>query len=90
MTHPIIKTDNYLLITSDEEIKEDCYALHTSPLGEEEIVTANGECKLDKKIIAHLPLNNSPIIEGVPLLPPLPDELKKVYDAICEVLNNKN
>lgn len=24
-----------------------------------------------KKIIAHLPLNNSPILEGVPLLPPL-------------------
>jgi hypothetical protein len=29
---------------------------------------------LAKKIIAHLPLNNSPILEGVPLLPPLPTE----------------
>jgi hypothetical protein len=27
-----------------------------------------------KKIIYHLPLNNAPILEGVPLLPPLEDE----------------
>ena len=32
----------------------------------------------DAKIIAHLPLNNSPVIEGVPLLPPLEDDVK--YD----------
>lgn len=83
MTHPIIKTDNYILITSDEEIKEDCYAVHFSPLGEIELVTANGVCKLDKKVIAHLPLNNSPL-KGVPLLPPLPDE----EDEIIENLEN--
>lgn len=32
----------------------------------------------DAKIIAHLPLNNSPVLEGVPLLPPLEDDVK--YD----------
>lgn len=44
-----INQGHYVVVT-DEPIKEDCYALHISPLGEEEIVTANGECKLDKKI----------------------------------------
>lgn len=83
MTHPIIKTDNYLLITSDEEIKEDCYAVHFSPLGEIELVTADGVCKLDKKVIAHLSLNNSPILEGVPLLPPLPNE-----EDVDKLVNN--
>lgn len=59
MTHPIIKTDNYLLITSEEEIKS---------LDAE----WGGWWHGGKKVIAHLPLNNSPIREGVPLLPPLP------------------
>jgi hypothetical protein len=31
-----------------------------------------------KKIIAHLPLNNSPILEGVPLLPSLEDDVEKM------------
>jgi hypothetical protein len=30
---------------------------------------------LSKKIIAHLPLNGAPILEGVDLLPPLPTEM---------------
>ena len=71
-------TPNYLLVVDDSEIKEDCIAIHLGPLGEQEIVTANGECKLDKKIIAHLPLNESPILEGVDLLPPLEDEVEEL------------
>lgn len=59
MTHPVIKTDNYILITSDEEIKS---------LDAE----WSGWWHGGKKVIAHLPLNNSPIHKGVPLLPPLP------------------
>lgn len=61
MTHPIIKTDNYLLITSEEEIKS---------LDAE----WGGWWHGGKKVIAHLPLNNSLIHKGVPLLPPLPNE----------------
>jgi hypothetical protein len=67
----LIKTDNYLLVVDDSEIKvgdviTDKYNVWTwkddsSLLGR-------------KKVIAHLPLNNSPIIEGVPLLPPLEQE----------------
>ena len=37
----------------------------------EGITPALGECR---KIIAHLPLNNSPVLEGVDLLPPLEQE----------------
>lgn len=81
MTHPIIKTDNYILITSDEEINIGDYWHY---LGEKDNPVKNvlgrswfeklHDVKMYKKIIAHLPLNNSPILEGVPLLPPLPNE----------------
>lgn len=35
-----------------------------------------------KKIIAHLPLNNSPVLEGVDLLPPIEDDVEKLADEI--------
>lgn len=44
-----------------------------------------------KKIIAHLPLNNSPILEGVDLLPPLEDdEIEKLaykYNPVMKLDN---
>ena len=82
MNKELIKTDNYLLVVDDSEIKvgdviTDKYNVWTwkddsSLLGR-------------KKVIAHLPLNNSPIIEGVPLLPPLEQE----DDAICPYPESK-
>jgi hypothetical protein len=33
-----------------------------------------------KKIISHLPLNNSPVLEGVDLLPPLEDDVVKLAE----------
>ena len=77
MTHPIIKTDSYLLVVDDKsEIKEGERGLsinnavytHFNHLGKE----------YGKKVIYHLPLNNSPILEGVPLLPPLEDDARKL------------
>jgi len=66
----IIKTDNYLLIVSDEEIKEGDFLL-----SKEGFIHNNfGWNYGDKKITAHLPLNNSPILEGVDLLPLMQDE----------------
>lgn len=99
MKHELIKTENYLLVVSDEEIKEVdwCYYLnchgggnivcqaykhhssarmlfdsgnHNREIGEG-ITPLNGECK---KIIAHLPLNDAPYLEGVDVLPPLENE----------------
>ena len=75
MKHNIIETENYLLIVSDEEIKAGNFYL----LIPENIVKLSRSglptnIREWAKIIAHLPLNNSPVLEGVPLLPPLEDE----------------
>jgi hypothetical protein len=39
-----------------------------------------------KKIIGYLPLNNSPILEGVDLLPPLEDEIDELADELTSYL----
>jgi hypothetical protein len=75
MTHPIIKTDNYLLVVDDSEIKTGDYVL--SNLMEVNIFGRLYTPSLYKKIIAHLPIN-APILEGVPLLPPLEDDVEKL------------
>jgi hypothetical protein len=72
MTHPIIKTDNYLLVVKSG-IKEGETGLsinnavytHCHHLGKD----------YGNKIIFHLPLNNASTLEGVLLLPPLEDGL---------------
>lgn len=76
MKHEIIKTDNYLLVVDESEIKVNDFMYfwngqsgsihkHKEGYATENIYGAG------VKIIAHLPLNNSPILEGVALLPPL-------------------
>jgi hypothetical protein len=84
MKHEIILIENYLLIVNDDIIKEnDWYYLEK--VGE--ISSNSGAYKCEtrvasklntlasncKKIIGHLPLNNEPILDGVSLLPLLPD-----------------
>jgi hypothetical protein len=88
MTHKIIKTDGYLLVVDDSEIKvgDFCYDEEADPGHNNQkgvtkcLRTASDSYwnKHCKKIVYHLPLNNSPILEGVPLLPPLEDELEKL------------
>jgi hypothetical protein len=93
MTHKLTHTPNYLLVVDDSEIKEsDRYYLESISTknmilkASEHITSSN--CK---KIIAHLPLNDSPILQGVDLLPPLEQEY--VYEAesvfIGEIKNIK-
>jgi hypothetical protein len=87
MTHPIIKTQNYLLVVDDEsEIKEGEKGLsinnavytHFNRLGKD----------YGKKVIAHLPLKiNAPILEGVPLLPPL--KISEVAYDECQLVARK-
>ena len=87
----IIKTDDYLLVISDEEIKEEdngvgfATGIHGKGRGYfifkqdgTSIGKLNSICVGSKKIIAHLPLNNSRILEGVDLLPPLEDDVEKL------------
>ena len=72
MKYDIIKTDNWLVIVDDSEIKEGDLVLsrlyQVIPFGK------NFTESLYRKVIAHLPINNSPILEGVDLLPPLEQE----------------
>lgn len=101
MEHKIIKTENYLLVVSDDKIKEDDYALLNKKT-HLEIQKAlpsclknsfkNAECwnvenevheAGHKKIIAHLPLNGVPYLEGVDVLPKIEDEVYKLSTEFC-------
>ena len=94
MTHKIINTGDYLLIVDDNSIMatKGQWVLethnYTNPNTISEI-SGDWDCNRngykDKIILAHLPINNSPILEGVSLLPDLPpleDELDKIYDEV--------
>ena len=78
MKNEIIYTDDYALIVGDEHIKdvrphkgkyhlEDGLTINRFP----DYLTDLGACKL---IIAHRPLTDAPILEGVPLLPEFSQE----------------
>jgi hypothetical protein len=77
MKHEIIYTEHYALIVSDEEIKEKDWffngehVLQASRITDIIIDTEGqwSEIKTSKKVIAHRPLEDAPILEGVPLLP---------------------
>lgn len=81
MTHNIIKTENYLLVVDDSEIKEGDWIYES----DSNSVNIAGKgyhnfTQSDAKIIAYLPLNNSPVLEGVDLLPPIEDEVDKLVE----------
>jgi nucleoside-diphosphate-sugar epimerase len=68
MKYEIIYTEHYALIVSDEKpdgFYYDTYLKDLRHTGGSEY----GESSITKKIIAHRPLTDAPILEGVPLLP---------------------
>lgn len=73
MEKEIVYTYKYALILSDEEIKEGDYRINiqrnTIHFVDEEPSYFNKRNDVFKKVIAHLPLSDAPILEGVPLLP---------------------
>ena len=84
MEHKIINTGQYLLIVDDTEIKEGDWVLYNMK-GKQWVGKMGGKYIVTdwcKKIIAHLPLNNSPILEGVDLLPTFEDDVEKLADEI--------
>jgi hypothetical protein len=90
MTHKIIQIENYLLVGNDNNSKRGWfYCFRTKNLFQDEgedVLCCNG----DMNIIAHLPLNNSPIMDGVDLLPPLEDEVEKLaykYNPVMKLDN---
>lgn len=72
MTHKLIKTTDYILVVDDSLTIGKGYAVNR----DYKIMKYNTDEHLAydsyavKKIIAHLPLNGSPILQGVDLLPP--------------------
>jgi hypothetical protein len=95
MEHKIINTGDYLLIVDDSEIKEGDWVADFRLDGRILVSKWNEEDYEDgfffdaKKVISHLPPNNSPILEGVILLPPLEDEVEKIAKQEAEKLHHK-
>ena len=79
MKHKLITTENYLLVVDNSEIKEKSddwfYSFETNTIYDAKTFYPTINCK---RIIAHLPLNNSPVLEGVALLPPIEDEAESL------------
>ena len=80
MTYNIIKTENYLLVVDDSEIKKGDWCLANGVTYNNTVVKYLkipcpppyvSNLSILKKIIAHLPINNSFTLKGVDLLPPL-------------------
>ena len=88
--HKLINTGDYLLIVDDSEIKEGdwvyCWeTINRTPSNFDIVLMTSknythwvNSADNYKKVISHLPLNNSPILEGVDILPPLEDEVEKL------------
>ena len=85
MEKEIVYTEKYALILSDEiptKVYYDTYIHQLKHTGGAEY----GESSIAKKVIGHLPLtDDAPILEGVPLLPPLPLVLQRLTHFECEM-----
>ena len=86
MKHNIIKTENYLLVVDESEINPLFWGLDTTTNLVFQYYTKREVKTTDKKIIAHLPLNGSPILKGVDLLPPLEqeDDVEKMAEEYAD------
>jgi hypothetical protein len=89
-THPITKIENYLLLVDESKIKDGNYSLYRNQILKVQIGVNYSVPKAHKKIIYHLPLNNAPILEGVPLLPPLEEGYDKAKENPSCFLHTNN
>jgi hypothetical protein len=80
MKHNIIKTENYLLAVDDSEIKYDDHFIDEYKMLYMLKTESTEKYKSVKKVISHLPLNEAPLLEGVPLLPPFENEVEEVWE----------
>jgi hypothetical protein len=86
MEYKITNTGDYLLIVDDSEIKELKWVFNN--ISNEIYLSIDTHMDYQYKIIAHLPIN-SPILEGVDLLPPLEDDVEKLAEEAIP-LSNEN
>ena len=94
MKHKIIFTKDYLLVVDDSEIKKWYYDSYTNKV-KHSGGAEYGENSITKNILAHLQLNDSPILQGVHLLPPLEQEndVEKIpthFECEMEIKSNTN
>jgi hypothetical protein len=92
--HNIIKTPNYLLIVDDSKIELGSWHTCTYPEYPLEARFTDESTKYDickgcKNIVAHLPLNNAPTLEGVDLLPLLEDDVDLMYENTEDLFYKK-
>ena len=92
MKKELIKIDNYLLVVDDSEIQYDDYYVtwdnnYNPPKYEVYVMVSGVNGENPKKIIAHLPLGDSTIIEGVPLLPREILAKMQQKEALIELMN---
>jgi hypothetical protein len=80
MKHDIIKTEKYLLVCDDSEIKENdhVYYPEVDEIWCKKLVVGFNKGYKAVKIIAHLPLNGAPYLDGVPSLPPFEDDVEQL------------
>jgi len=92
MEYKVIKTDNYLFAIDDKDFNAGSKVLHKesiytvkedtgSYLKVEEFSHIGIRKDLCKKILSHRPLNGAPYLDGVDVLPSLPQE--DDVDSIC-------
>jgi hypothetical protein len=94
MKHNITQTENYLLIVDDSEIKVGDWCIMFDSVGN---VFSNPQQYTNpetqhlnkglKKITAHLPLNNLPVLEGVDLLLPIEDD-DTALNTVIQILGS--
>ena len=93
MKKELIKTDNYLLVVDNSEIQYDDHYVtwdnnYNPPKYEVYVLASGVNGENPKKIIAYLPLNDSPVLEGVMLLQPLEVEEDDMYTDAQEYAVN--
>jgi hypothetical protein len=88
MKHNIIKTENYLLVVDDKKpIINWYYNESEGKVDSIEFTPTVIAGTIVHNIKAHLPLNNSPILAGIDLLPPLEDDDSKDLFYRKQVMN---
>jgi hypothetical protein len=88
MKHNIIQTKNYLLVVDDKKpIINSYYNESEGKVDSIEFTPTVIGGTIIHNIKAHLPLNNSPILAGIDLLPPLEDDDSKDLFYRKQVMN---
>jgi hypothetical protein len=88
MKRNLIKTDNYLLVVDDSEIKEVDWYLTTNTNHIAKATESITPKEWGKKIISHAPLNGAPYLDGVDDLPPMGNDEKDDIEVLANKMTN--